>query len=165
MLARAEPKRVGSVLVVDSLPYLAETFMPGATPWQAAQQAGAVVQWMLDGNRRVRLLATLTSSPSFLTTLEAWSDASDRATSMTAFKEILSTDFRQELKDITQPITVLAAWYPAMSITKAQRESLFMEQYAQAPNVRILVVENSSHFIMIDQPQAFDAALATVLDQ
>ncbi len=165
MLARAEPKRVESVLVVDSLPYLAETFMPGAAPWQAAQQAGAVVQWMLDGNRRVQLLATLTSSPSFLTTLEAWSDASDQATSMTAFTETLSTDFRQELKDITQPITVLAAWHPSMGVSQAQRESLFMEQYAQAPNVRILVAENSRHFIMIDQPHAFDAALATVLDQ
>ncbi len=165
MLARAEPERVGSLLVVDNLPYLADLFMPGATPAQAAQQAAALVQWMLDGNRRVRLLATLTSSPSFLTTLEVWSDASDLATSITAFKEILSTDFRQALKDITQPITVLAAWHPAMSASKAQRESLFIEQYAKAPNVRILVVENSRHFIMIDRPHAFDAALATVLDQ
>ena len=139
MLARAEPERVGSVLVVDSLPYLADLFMPGATPWQAAQQAAAVVQWMLDGNRLVRLLATLTSSPSFLTTLEVWSDASDRATSMTAFKEMLSTDFRPALKEITQPITVLAAWHSAMGISKAQRESLYTAQYANAPNGSILV--------------------------
>ena len=167
MLARAEPERVGSVLAVDSLPYLAGLYMPDATPAQAAWQAETLVQLIDVMYRRepVKLLSPLTLSLSFLATLEAWCNASDRATSMTAFREALSTDFRPALKEVTQSITVLAASHPTMGVSRAQLESLCAAQYAQASNARILIVENSRHFIVIDRPHAFDAALATVLDE
>lgn len=167
MLARAEPERVGSILAVDTLPYLGGLYMPDATPAEAAWRAETLVQ-LIDGLYRrepTKLLSHLTLSSSFLSTLEAWCEASDRVTSMTAFREALATDFRPALKDVTQPVTVLAAWHPAMGISQAQSESLYAAQYAEAPNVRILFVGNSRHFIMIDRPDAFDAALATVLDQ
>ncbi len=109
MLAYDEPALVGR------LPLLAEMLLPGATPEQAAAQASRLAQRMRslpDEAYRARqdmTLTTYTKSPSFLSTLQAWSNASDRATATTAFQEALATDFRPALPDIAQPVLVLAA--------------------------------------------------------
>lgn len=50
-----------------------------------------------------------------------------------------------------------------MPLSKADVEALYLRQYAGLPNHEVVVVENSLHFVMVDQPAAFDTALATVL--
>lgn len=169
MLAQREPERVGSVLVVDSLPFLAGLFMPGATPQQAVDQATAMAQQMAESSesayreQQAMTLPTYAKTASFLPTLQAWSADSDRATSIAAFKDTLATDFRPALPDITQPVLVLAAWDAAMGVPKAHIDSLYATQYAGLPNGSVRVVENSFHFVMVDQPAVVDAALAEAL--
>lgn len=169
MLARQELERVGRVLVVDSLPFLAGLFMPGTTPQQAVDQAAAMAQQMAESTesayreQQAMTLPTYTKTASFLPTLQAWSAESDRATSIAAFKDTLGTDFRPALPEITQPVLVLAAWDAAMGVPKDHIETLYTTQYDGLPNVSVRIVENSFHFLMIDQPAAFEAALAEVL--
>lgn len=169
MLAQREPERVRSVLVVDSLPFLAGLFMPGATPQQAVDQAAAMAQQMAESSesayreQQAMTLATYTKTSSFLSTLQAWSAESDRATSIAAFKDTLATDFRPALPEIAQPVLVLAAWDAAMGAPKDRIDSLYTAQYGGLPNGRVRIVEDSFHFVMIDQPAAFDTALAEVL--
>lgn len=169
MLAQREPERVGSVLVVDSLPFLAGLFMPGTTPQQAVDQAAAMAQQMAESSesayqeQQAMTLPTYTKTASFLPTLKAWSAESDRPTSIAAFKETLAADFRPALPEVTQPVLVLAAWDAAMGVAKDHIESLYATQYGGLPNGNVRIVENSFHFVMIDQPAAIDAALAEVL--
>lgn len=169
MLAQREPERVGSVLVVDSLPFLAGLFMPGTTPQQAVDQAAAMAQQMGESSesayreQQAMTLPTYAKTASFLPTLQAWSADSDRATSIAAFKDTLATDFRPALPDITQPVLVLAAWDAAMGVPKAHIDSLYATQYAGLPNGSVRIVENSFHFVMVDQPAALDTALAEAL--
>ena len=169
MLAHREPERVRSVLVVDGLPFLAGLFMPGATPQQAVDQAAVMAQQMTASSesayreQQAMTLPTYAKTSSFLPTLQAWSAESDRATSIAAFKDTLATDFRPALPDITQPVLVLAAWDAAMGVPKDHIDALYTVQYGGLPNGSVRVVENSFHFVMIDQPAAFDNALAEVL--
>lgn len=169
MLAHQEPERVRSVLVVDSLPFLAGLFMPGATPQQAVDQAAAMAQQMAASSesayreQQAMTLPTYAKTSSFLSTLQTWSAESDRATSIAAFKDTLATDFRPALPEITQPVLVLAAWAAAMGVPKDHIDALYTVQYGGLPNGSVRIVEDSFHFVMIDQPGAFDDALSEVL--
>lgn len=171
MLARREPHRVGGVLVVNSLPFLAELFMPGATPRQAAERAEAIAREMVAGDdagyreSQAGMLAGMTKTRAFLPTLKRWLATSHRPTSAAAFKDALAMDFRPALPEIAQPVLALAAWDAAMGIPKSRMESLFASQYDGLPNGRVRVVEGSLHFAMIDQRPAFDAALEEALDR
>ncbi len=169
MLAQREPERVGSVLVVDSLPFLAGLFMPGATPQQAVDQAATMAQQMAESSesayreQQAMTLPTYTKTASFLPTLQAWSAESDRPTSIAAFKDTLAADFRPALPEVAQPVLVLAAWDAAMGVPKDRIDSLYATQYSGLPKANARIVENSFHFVMFDQPAAIDAALAEVL--
>ena len=169
MLARREPERIRSVLAVDSLPFLAGLFMPGSTPQQAEGQAAAMPKQMAESSesayreQQAMMLPTYTKTSSFLPTLQAWSAESDRATSIAAFKDTLATDFRPALAEVTQPVLVLAAWDPSMGVPKDHIESLYVTQYGGLPDGSVRIVEDSFHFVMIDQPAAFGTALAEAL--
>ena len=169
MLAAREPERVGRLLVVDSLPFLAELFQPGATPTQARQNAETMAKRSLALARDVylaeaeRAIAIAAKSASFLDRLRLWAAASDRATVVTAYQELLGMDYRAMLPKVRQPVLVLAAWDPAMPFSKESIEALFTRQYAELTAGEVRVVEDALHFLMIDQPNAFESALAAVL--
>lgn len=169
LLAAAAPDRVGRLLVVDCLPFVAEMVLPGATPAQAEQTAAAMAARSLalarDAYRAEteRTIAIMAKSGAFLDRLRAWAAASDRATAVAAFKEMLSLDLRPQLPGIRQPVLALAAWDAAMPLTRERVEALYKSQFAGLPRGEVRVVEDSLHFLMIDQPAAFDSALTEVL--
>ena len=168
MLAAAEPDRVGRLLVVDSLPFLAEMFLPGATPAQADERAAAMAARSMalaeaDYLAEAELaIANAAKSAAFLGRLRGWARASDRATAVAAFRELLGGDQRGALPEVSQPVLVLAAWDAAMPVPRAAIEALFQRQYAGLPAGEVRVVEDAFHFLMIDQPRAFESALAEV---
>ena len=43
---------------------------------------------------------------------------------------------------------------------KERAEPFYRAEYAKAPKVTFVPVADSAHFVMLDQPQAFTAALA-----
>lgn len=169
MLAAHEPERVGRLLVVDSLPFLAELFQPDATPAQARRNAETMAKRSMALARDAylaeaeRAIAIAAKSAAFLDRLRLWAAASDRATVVTAYQELLGMDYRALLPQIRQPVLVLAAWDPAMPFAKESIEALYKRQYAGLAAGEVRVVEDALHFLMIDQPSAFESALAAVL--
>lgn len=166
MLAKEQPARVRNVLAVDSLPYLAGLFLPGASPAQAAAQAKALAERARGLPQDAYLqeqragLPRYTRNSTFRATLAGWQRTAHRETSIRAFEETLALDYRPRLPAIAQPVLVLAAWHADMPASKAGIEQLFRAQYAGLPNADVRVVENSYHFVMADRPDAFEAALA-----
>jgi pimeloyl-ACP methyl ester carboxylesterase len=86
-----------------------------------------------------------------------WSIASDRATFAGAIHALMTTDLRPRLGAITAPVTVLAAANPFAPRNRI--EPLYTAAYAGLPQLKLTVIEDSYHFIMYDQPAAFEAAL------
>ena len=169
MLAAAEPDRVGRLLVVDSLPFLAELFQPGVTPAQARENAESMAKRTLALAQDAYLaeaeqaIAIAAKSAAFRERLRGWAAASDRATGVAAFRELAGEDYRATLAKIHQPVLVLAAWDPAMPFAKESIRALYQRQYAGLPAGEVRVVEDALHFLMIDRPDAFESALAAVL--
>ncbi len=170
MLAKAEPDRVAQVLVVDTLPFMLAMMGPGMTAEAAKPMADMMVQQMnampeeMYQNTRTGELRMLSNSPEFRSRLEEWMLASDRATVVNAMKESISTDLRPELAEIAQPVVALAAWDSSViPMPKDMIQSAYDQQYSSAPNARVVIVENSMSYVMIDQPEAFGAALNELL--
>jgi len=162
MLAAMEPdSRITELIIIDSLPFLAGMFMPGTTPEQAAQIAPTLAVQMASLPRAqfdaqqalgaMRLVKTAEHRDQIIN----WGKSSDQQVVATAMSELLAADLRDDLSALTAEMTVLAAYDAQMGVPQEQIETLFKAQYANAPNHRIEIVDNSFHFIMFDQPEKF----------
>ena len=87
--------------------------------------------------------------------------ASDRSVVARALYEDALTDMRPALPAIRTPLTVAYAINPFA--TEANYGQLMRTGYAGAPHVRLIPVEPSYHFIMLDQPARFAAILREFL--
>ncbi len=76
--------------------------------------------------------------------------------------EVMTTDMRPEIASVQTPIRVVYAHDPAMG-PEAMIDGLYHGQYAPAPHVSFVRIDGSYHFIMLDQPAAFQAAVADFL--
>jgi pimeloyl-ACP methyl ester carboxylesterase len=163
MLAADHPDRISKVVVVDSLPFFPLIFSPAATPELAAPQAAAM-RAQITAQDDASFAATqrigaqsLVQSAKHQAQVVDWSLTSDRATFAGAIHALMTTDMRPRLGEIAAPVTVLAAVNPYAP--RARVEPLYTAAYAGLDGVTLTVIDNSYHFIMFDQPAAFEAAL------
>src|SRR5436305_566337 len=167
MLAQRHPEDVSRALIVDSLPFYGMLFGPQATAESIAPQVAALrdaIAAMDDDAWRAQqgaAAARLASTAAGQAELVADSMASDRSVVARALYEDAITDMRPLLPTIRTPLTIVYAVNPFA--TEATYGQLMHSGYASAPNVRLIPVEPSYHFIMLDQPARFDALLGAFL--
>ncbi|MEO9971638.1 MAG: alpha/beta hydrolase [Hyphomonadaceae bacterium] len=167
--ALAAPDLVDELVIVDSVPFLSGLFFPGATPESAAAQAPAMAAQMagmpreaFDAQQRAglgRLVKTAASIP----TLAAWGETSDQSVVSAITGEVLAADLRADIAAMQAETLVLVPHDAAMGVSRDQAEQTYQTQYQAAPNVGIQVIDNSFHFIMIDQRDAFHTSLLAAL--
>lgn len=171
MLAKAHPQAVRRVMVVDALPWIGTILAPpGATPAQVepfvARQRDALAARYgqpQSSEGAAANAARFALKPQARALVAAWSLAADPRVVGQAFYEDALTDLRGDLAGITTPITLL---YPySEAVPRAQADALYQGEYAKAPKLRLVPVGDSYHFIMLDQPAAFAAALQEFLAQ
>lgn len=170
MVAAKAPDQVSRVLIVDALPFYALLFNPMATAEMTkpfAEQAKARILAMTpeqfaEGQKKTA--AILARSPEGQARMIEDSMASDRAVMAEAMYEDMLTDVRPDLAMITAPVTVLQAYDPAMPMKKDAYADLWKTAFGglKTPATMILV-EDSRHFIMFDQPAAFAKAVSDFL--
>jgi pimeloyl-ACP methyl ester carboxylesterase len=88
---------------------------------------------------------------------------SDRRTVADAFHELVVTDMRPELSHITAPVTVLYAQPPNVQVPADQFDASMASLYSAAPNVRLVRIDDSRHFIQWDQPARFISEIDTFM--
>jgi pimeloyl-ACP methyl ester carboxylesterase len=170
-VAARAPERVGGVVVVDSVPFYARLFNTLTTPEQAAANASGIsAQFramtqeqylaMMEQGLPVQSLDT-----GFHPVLMEWVAASDRGAVADAFAEVAGRDFSPVLDDVSAPVLVLTAWAPGSPMDSEAVQRLYAGQYAPLENASVEVIEGARHFLMIDQPDAFNARLARFLSE
>jgi pimeloyl-ACP methyl ester carboxylesterase len=167
MLAADHPDRIARVVVVDSLPFYPLIFDPSLTVERTATQADATRKALLAmgeatfaGRQRIGV-QSLVREAGYHEQVVQWSLTSDRASFAGAIHALMTTDMRPRLGEITAPVTVLAA--ANRYAPRARVEPLYQIAYAGLPGVKLTIIDDSYHFIMFDQPAAFEAALRTGL--
>lgn len=167
MLAQAHPEMVGKLLVVDALPFYSLLFSPGATVEAVRPQAAAMRDGILamdeasfaaqQSATMARLVRNEAARPELLAdTLE-----SDRKVAARAMFELMTTDARPALARVKAPVTV--AFATNEHAPEAMVRPLFRNAYAGLAHATFEEVPDSNHFIMVDQPERFEALLAQFL--
>jgi len=163
MLVKAHPGDAGRVMIVDSLPYIGALFMPDAQVAALEPTAAAMRDKMATNYGKPADVAGATATanqlalkPESRAKVAAWAQASDPRVTGLAFYEDMTTDLRPDVGAIATPITLV---YPA----SPRADALYRAEYAKAPHMTFVPVADSAHFVMLDQPEAFRAALTAFL--
>jgi pimeloyl-ACP methyl ester carboxylesterase len=163
MLGADHPDRITRVVVVDSLPFFPLIFNPGATVASSTRIAEDTRIGLLAQDRdsfaesQRRGVLSLVKTPAWQGRVADWSIASDRASFASAIHALMTTDMRPRLAQVKVPVRVIAAANPYAP--RARIEPLFRTAYAGTPDLQLSIIDDSYHFVMFDQPEAFEQAL------
>lgn len=171
MLGARYPELVGSLTIVDALPFYSLLFDPRATPEIVKPRAEMIRKAMIAASSD-QTLAAQTEAIANLVKTEAERPAivrsgmqSDRKTVANATYELMTTDLRSELKHIRAPVKVIYAYDAAYGIPPAAVDSMYKDAYHSASKVIFQRIDGSFHFIMLDQPDQFERELTEFLKQ
>jgi pimeloyl-ACP methyl ester carboxylesterase len=92
--------------------------------------------------------------------IKNWIVKADRKTYVYGYTDYLKLDLREDLKNISIPVTILAADQP---YSKEVATKTYKSQYANLSNYDLIIAENAAHFIMFDKPQWFMEQIQRVL--
>jgi pimeloyl-ACP methyl ester carboxylesterase len=169
-LAIEHPADVGRLMIVDSLPFFGMLMGPDATVASVAPMAQAMRAKIAGGTQQSYAAA----EPAVMKTLvkstgpeaqaaTAAAAASDKDVVGQAMLDDMSSDVRPDLAKITQPVTMLYPWDAATGAPQAAFDRLYTGAFAPLKQAHFQRIDGSFHFIMIDQPAAFQAAVETFL--
>jgi pimeloyl-ACP methyl ester carboxylesterase len=165
MLAKAHPEDVSKIVVVDALPYIGLLFGPTATVDMVKPQAGAMKAGIEAAStdafkaQETAGMARLVTSPANREMTLGWAMASDRHVVAQSLYEDMVTDLRPDLAAIKTPTVLLYPVNASVGQNPDMTEAFYKTSYAGLANLTMVRIDNSLHFEMLDQPEAFNAAL------
>ncbi|MFL6862769.1 MAG: alpha/beta fold hydrolase [Allosphingosinicella sp.] len=170
MVAARHPALASKLMVVDMLPFMGAMFGgPAATPDSLKPVAEQVRKGIASGTGDTRktqieqTIAGMVRTPSLRPAIVAQSLASDPAVSGQAMYDLILADLRPGLATIKVPMEVLWVVPPNAPVTPEQMAQFYQLSYAGAPQAVLKRIPDSYHFIMLDQPAAFQAELKAFL--
>jgi len=171
MLAARHPDSVGKLMVVDMVPFMGAVFGgPTATAESVTPMADQMYAGMTTGPEEGYRQQAAASVTSMINTesLRAGplqdTATSDRAVSASAFRELIVTDLRPELPRITAPATVVYIKFNDPRMTAEMVDGIYAAAFATLPGATLKRIDDSAHFIMLDQPAAFAAEVNAFLE-
>jgi N-formylmaleamate deformylase len=164
-LGATAPDSVGPLVAVDGLPFLAALVDPKATAASTRSQAEQLragfrglshEQFLAGVKAGVGRQAT---GPEHQAQVVAWCAPSDPGAVGNAMAELLTMDLRAEGKAIRSPVLLMAAVGGVPQEMQAAVRAEYEAQVASIPEHQVVFLEHARHFVMLDDPQAFFAAL------
>lgn len=160
-LASSAPQLIGKIIAVDGLPYLAPVFTRDSNTTVAMMQTQAqgiqsyyqqMTPAALQASVQQGLNIQATSATHQALVLEM-AGKSDPAAVGQAIYELLSTDLRDNVAKIQQPVLLLGAGgaLPSASMRPAV-EAMYQQQISKIPQAQLQFNWQSRHFMMLDQP-------------
>ncbi len=169
-VAAAKPDAISRILVVDALPFYALLYGSTATAETAmpfAKQARTQILAMPDSDfaaAQTQTMAMMSLTESVRPTLTDWSVRSDRRVMAQAMYDAMTDDARPLLSTIKAPVTVLYAWDVTMGQPQEMADGIYANAYKGLPAAKLIRIDGSLHFIMLDQPEAFSACVSSFLN-
>lgn len=169
LLARRHPEDVSRLMIVDSLPFFSALFSPNATAESMKPQAAAMRDATVAMSTETFASQQAMTAPRFVKSPEGqklmlqWSVASSPSVVGRAMYDLLTTDARADLPAIKTPTTLLYPYDQAMGAPTAMIDATYANAYAGFSGLTMKRIDDSRHFIMLDQPKAFADAVETFL--
>jgi pimeloyl-ACP methyl ester carboxylesterase len=165
-LAERKPAGLDGVMAVDALPFIGTLFSgPNATVAMIQPQAVSLRDQLLAFAKSGGMMPAATSnalSEAGKAKIVEWTQAVDLRAAAWALHEDMITDVRPGLAGLTVPLTVLYA-LSGGEAEQAEAKALYTAAYADVRGARLIPIEQSAHFIMLDQPAKFETAVRAFL--
>ncbi|SNY54182.1 Pimeloyl-ACP methyl ester carboxylesterase [Arsukibacterium tuosuense] len=173
-LASSAPDKIGNIIAVDGLPFLAPVFSRDAntTVAQVTPQAeyfrtlyqGMTAEQL--ANMAAQGVQIQASSTEHQQQVVAMAKASDPASVGQAVYELLTTDLRGQVHTIQSKVLLIGA---SGALQNAQQRTaaaaLYQQQIATIANANLEFNNESRHFIMLDQPSWLNQRIAAALKE
>lgn len=160
---------VGRVMVVDATPFFPSLISPGATVGDVEPIARIAYQALLFlGDEALRMQGSslgdqLGGASDSVFSAVGW-QGGDRTVLAQGLYEVMTTDLRSRLPDITAPVTVVYGWSADDRSPRSHLDGLFAAGYRNLHTpARFERIEGAEHMVMIDQPGRFLAAVTRFL--
>lgn len=181
MLASGNKALTGRVMVVDAVPFIGTLFDPAATLQSVAPRVAQMKAAMLaqgqgwtppktapdcsgqTGAAPARPGA-MASSNAALCRIGGWMAQSDPRVGAQAMADDMLTDLREDVGRIAVPLRVIYG-VDESAAPAARYAAIYTAAYAKAPQAQLVPIKASRHFVMLDQPDALDAAIHEFLRQ
>jgi pimeloyl-ACP methyl ester carboxylesterase len=169
-LASEYPDLVSKVVSVDGVPFISAIYNTDATPESQMSFAKESFHYdndfipsgdaMTDEQLR-QMFTAMTIHEDKISVLLEWTKKSDVRTLNQTMFELMTTDIRENLKQIKVPVLVLGAWiaYKGYGATRESTFKLYELQYENVNNCTIKLTNKGKHFIMWDD---FEWYLSTI---
>ncbi|MGJ8683900.1 MAG: alpha/beta fold hydrolase [Nonlabens sp.] len=166
-LASRENSRVSKIILVDALPAAGAIMFPDFNPDNLAYESPFNKQQLEMDATSFEQLATgmsmgMSTNTEAQTQIKNWILEADRKTYVYGYTDYLKLDMREALKNITVPVTILAADLPyGAELARKTYET----QYANLKNYNLVMASDAAHFIMLDQQEWFMDQLLKALNE
>jgi pimeloyl-ACP methyl ester carboxylesterase len=168
-LAIAHPADVGRLVIVDALPAFGAVRMDSLTPQQlhdfAPQMRAALMAQdpAAFAAGQAQQITTLVTAPGDVARVQTWGRQSDRVAVITAMADMIGTDLRPQLAAIHVPTLVMGSWIGDKDTTSDAARAVYERQYKNLAGAQVAMSPAGRHFIMLDDPQWFEATLETFI--
>ena len=160
MVAARNPGSAGRVMVLDMVPFMGAMFnQPDATAEALRPIANQMRAQLLSGAMLGPMVATMTRSEANRQKLLQYANASDMRMVAHAMHELILTDMRPELPRLNVPLTVVYVQAANVPLPAAQFDAAMKQLYSGAPAATLVRIDDSNHYIQLDQPARFVAAV------
>jgi pimeloyl-ACP methyl ester carboxylesterase len=171
MLAARHPDLVDRLVVIDMIPFMGNVFGgANATPESVAPIADQIGAGMAASTPE-QWQASATASITGMVQTESLragpiehSVTSDPVVAGHAMRELITTDLRPELAAITAPTEVIYVAFNNPGMTPEITDGIYAASFANLDGVVLKRIDDSAHFIMLDQPDALADAINDFLD-
>lgn len=171
MLGARHPDRVGRLMIVDALPFYTLMIDPAATRETAYPRAIAAREGILAQSSEQFVafqkasIARLARTEAVRPALVAAGLSSDRKTIADAIYEVMITDLRPVLGRIRVPIEIVYAYDALFGVPASVVDEMYRRAYITASDIHFTRIDDSFHFIMLDQPERFSSAVESFLNK
>jgi pimeloyl-ACP methyl ester carboxylesterase len=165
MLADAHPEDVAKLVIVDSLPFYGLVFDPNATVEAIAPQGKVIHDQIVAmpadqfAAMQPMMVKSMVKDEAGGKAVVAADIASDRTVFANAMLEDLQTDIRPDMAKIKTPVLLLYPYDATLQHDEGKYDALYKIAYASMPDVKLVRIDDSRHFMMYDQPEKLDAAI------
>lgn len=164
-LAGRENSQIAKLILVDALPAAGAMMIPNFDPENLAYESPYNNQLLSMNDADFEKMAQgmaqgMSLRPEAQEKIEDWILLSDRKTYVYGYTDYLKLDMREDLKNISIPVTIIAADKP---YGKEMVTQTYKNQYANLAQYDLIIAENAAHFVMFDQPEWFMEQIQNII--
>ncbi|MBS2101141.1 alpha/beta fold hydrolase [Carboxylicivirga linearis] len=164
-LASRENNTIKQLILVDALPAAGALMIPNFNPDNLVYDNPYGKQQLAMSDADFEQMAAgmsqgMSLNPESQKKIKDWMIQADRKTYVYGYTDYLKMDEREDLKNISIPVTILAADKP---FGKEMVKQTYQNQYANLSKYELIIADNSAHFVMFDQPTWFMEQIQLIL--